>query len=86
MPANDNELRTKARLARDKLVNQFFDHPDVSLIDISYPNASKKHKKTTLRIHVKERWFTTKQNNKVIFPKEIDGFSVEIIHGNYELE
>ena len=34
MPAEDADFLTRAYQARDKLIKQFFDRPEVSLIDI----------------------------------------------------
>lgn len=87
MLQEDSEFLTRARHARDKLVDQFINHPDVSLIDVGY--ASERGEKTeevVLRIHVRERWMKAKPLERVAFPKQVDDIPVVVMLGDYQLE
>lgn len=86
MSHRNSEFWTIARRARDKLVDQFLDHPDVSLIDIGYdPDAEggghAEH--IVLRVHVR-RPLTREE---VGLPAQIDGIPVRVmVVGDYRLE
>jgi hypothetical protein len=88
MSERNSEFWTRARSARDKLVNQYLDHPDVSLIDIGYAPArkGKSTKDIVLRIHVRESWLEAKPEERIRFPEQMDGIPVIVIPGNYRLE
>ena len=82
-----SEFREKARRARDKLVKQFLNHPDVSLIDIGYSTDSNtKTEGVVLRIHVRERWLKALPEERVAFPDQVDSIPVVVIPGDYQLE
>ncbi|MFN2171563.1 MAG: hypothetical protein ACK2U0_21035 [Candidatus Promineifilaceae bacterium] len=86
MPNHDAEFWNKARRARDKLVKQYIDHPDVSLIDIGYaPEQSEGSETIALRIHVKESWLQAEPEERVEFPSNQDGIPVVVVPGDYEL-
>jgi hypothetical protein len=83
----DSEFWDRARRARDKLAAQFLDHPDVSLIDIGYaPERGEETEEVVLRIHVRERWVKAQPEERVAFPKQVDGIPVVVILGEYQLE
>ena len=87
MSQEDSEFWARARLARDKLVDQFLDHPDVSLIDIGYdPERDEETEGVVLRIHVRERWIKAKPEERVDFPEQLDVIPVIVMLGDYQLE
>ncbi len=87
MSQKDSEFWARARRARDKLVDQFLDHPDVSLIDIGYaPKRGEEAEEIALRIHVRERWTKAKPETRIDFPNQVEGISVVVMVGEYRLE
>lgn len=88
MSQRNSEFWNRARRARDKLVDQFLDHPDVSLIDIGYAPAKqgKSTEEIVLRIHVRENWLKVKPEERVAFPEQISDISVIVMLGDYQLE
>ncbi|MFQ5473951.1 MAG: hypothetical protein ACE5FA_13865, partial [Dehalococcoidia bacterium] len=87
MSQEDSEFWARARLARDKLVDQVLDHPDVSLIDIGYaPERDEETEEIVLRIHVRERWMKAEPEERVAFPEDVDGIPVIVMLGDYRLE
>ena len=87
MSQRDSEFWTKARRARDKLIDRFIHHPDVSGIDIGYaPERGKETKEIVLRIHVRERWMKAKPEERVAFPEQVDGIPVVVVLGEYRLD
>jgi hypothetical protein len=87
MSQADSESWIRARRARDKLADQFLDHPDVSLIDIGYAlERDERTEEVVLRIHVRERWMKAKPEERVTFPKQVDGVPVVVMLGEYRLE
>ena len=87
MPQDNSEFGDRARGARDKLVDQFINHPDVSVIDISHaPERGEETEEVVLRIHVRERWVKAKPEERVAFPKQVDGIPVVVMLGEYRLE
>jgi len=84
MSQEDSEFWTKARGARDKLVDQFLDHPDVSLIDIGYPMEGGKitKKELVLRVHVRR----SSAKVELGLPREIDDIPVHVVVADYGLE
>lgn len=87
MSPRDSEFWRKARRARDKLVDQFLNHPDVSLIDIGYaPKSGEETREIALRIHVRERWIKARPEERIAFPKQVDSIPVIVMLGDYELE
>jgi hypothetical protein len=87
MPPEESEFLTRARRAQEQLVNQFINHPDVSLIDIGYaPGESQTDQDIVLRIHVRDRWMQASPEERVSFPSEIDGIPVVVIPGDYQLQ
>jgi len=87
MSQADSEFWSRARRARDKLVDQFINHPDVSLIDIGYaPERGETTEEIALRIHVREHWVKAKPEERVAFPKQVDGIPVVVMLGEYQLE
>jgi hypothetical protein len=86
MVRENSELRARARLAQDKLANQFLDHPGVSLIDIGCAPASGEGcEDVVLRVHVRENW-AYKSATPIPLPSHVDGFPVVVVRGNYTLE
>ena len=72
-----------ARKAQDKLVQQYLDHPDVTMIDIGYLNEVDNTEQIALRIHVHDRWFKSAPQQRVAFPEQMDGIPVAIVRGEY---
>ena len=55
MIEGDLENLERAQTARQKLANQFLDHPEVSLIDIGYDSESRDRKEQiVLRVHLRD--------------------------------
>jgi len=87
MSQENSEFWNRAHRARDKLVDQFLDHPDVSLIDIGYaPKPDTKTEEITLRIHVRGRWMEAMPDKRIAFPDQVDGIPVIVIPGDYQLD
>lgn len=87
MPRESPEFWEKIRRAQKKIEDQFLNHLDVSLIDISYaPNPQTKMEEIILRIHVRERWMEAMPEERVAFPDQVDGIPVIVIPGDYRLE
>ena len=88
MPQRDAEFMNRARRARDKLVDQFLDHPEVSLIDIGHAPKEQggKTDQLVLRIHVRESWTKARPKDRVAFPDQVDGIPVVVIPGDYQIE
>jgi hypothetical protein len=88
MVQSDSEFWERARRALDKLVDQFLDHPDVSLIDVGYAPAEQgeSSEEVVLRIHVGERWLKARPEERVVFPERVEGIPVVVIPGDYRLE
>jgi hypothetical protein len=84
MSQEDSELWTRARRARDKLVDQFLDHPDVSLVDIGYPmeRGQITKKELVLRVHVRR----SLAREALGLPTEIDDIPVHVVVADYRLE
>lgn len=88
MSSKNSEFWNRARRARDKLVDKFLDHPDVSLIDIGYGPAEQgeSSEEIVLRIHVRQNWLKAKPGERTAFPEEMDGISIIVMPGDYRLE
>jgi hypothetical protein len=88
MQQYDPQYWENARCARDKLANEYLEHPDVSLVDIGYPpeKTEENNELVVLRVHVTEHWFKLPVAERVAFPGEVDGFQVVIIRGDYRLD
>jgi len=86
MSLEDSQYWDKVYRAQDKLVRQFLHHPDVSLIDIGYaPDQGAKTKSIVLRIHVRKRWMEADEDDRISFPKQVDGIPVVVVPGDYRL-
>jgi hypothetical protein len=88
MSLENPEIMTKARRARDLLMSQFINSPDVVLIDIGLPpdtNVENSKDEIVIRIHVHEHWFNSGQEERTNFPKEIEGIRIVVIPGDYHL-
>jgi hypothetical protein len=87
MTQQDADFWARARRAQDKLVAQFLDHPDVSLIDIGYAEEGEQRTDTlAIRIHVRDSWFNASPEKRVNFPDAVDDISVVVIRGDYGLQ
>ena len=83
MSTENSELWARAYKARDKLVEQFLEHPEVTLIDISSElEKGKSEERIVLRVHVRQP--AAKQ--ALGLPEEIDGIPVRVMTGDYRLE
>ena len=79
MPAEDADFLTRAYQARDKLIKQFFDRPEVSLIDIGDdPENPGQPQRLVLRVHVRQA-----AQQGLGLPKEVDGIPVRVVKGDY---
>jgi len=82
MAQRDSEFWTKARRARDILIDRFIGHPDVIGVDIGYaPDRGQETEEMVLRIHVRERWMKADPATRVAFPEQVEGISVVIVPG-----
>jgi hypothetical protein len=88
MSQRNSEFWKRARRARDKLADQYLEHPQVSLIDIGNAPAEqrKSSEEVVLRVHVRESWLEVKPEERVTFPEQIDGIPIIVIPGDYRLE
>ncbi len=85
MAPRDSGSWVEARRAQDELVQQFLDHPDVTLIDIGYlGKENSTSEQIALRIHVRERWFQAKPEERIAFPEQVNGIPVVVIPGEYQ--
>ncbi len=67
-------------------MQQFLDHPDVTLIDIGYVGEENNtSEQIALRIHVRERWFKAKPEERIAFPEQVSGIPVVVIRGEYKV-
>lgn len=80
MTAPDQEWWTRARQARDELVNQFLIYPDVILIDIGQDPLGVSPT-PVFRVHVRPHGTTNLQ-----IPEVIDDIPVRVIPGDYRLQ
>ena len=86
MSQRDSEFWTRARRARDKLIDRFIDHPDVVGIDIGYaPDRGEETEELVLRIHVQEQWIKASPETRVAFPEQVDDIPVVVMLGEYRL-
>ena len=82
-----SELWARARRARDKMVDQFIDHPDVSLIGIGYAErSSAEPREIVVKIHVRDRWMKAKPEERVAFPEYVEGIRIVVVPGTYRLD
>ena len=87
MSQRNSKFWTKARRARDQLIDRFIHHPDVSGVDIgSPPDRDAIPEEVVLRIHVRERWMKASPDQRLAFPKEVAGIPVVAIPGEYRLD
>jgi hypothetical protein len=84
MPAEDADFLTRAYQARDKLIKQFFDRPEVSLIDIGDdPENPGQPQRLVLRVHVRQ----AAAQQGLGLPEEVDGIPVRVVKkGDYRLQ
>ena len=85
MSLANSEFWDKARRARDKLADQFLDHPEVSLIDIGYEVNAQGQKISdhlVLRIHVR----LPSTGEMLNLPAEIDSIPIQVVVADYRLE
>ena len=81
-----SEILTKADQAKEKLIKQYKDHPDISLIDLGRnPTGKEKEGRIVIRIHVRKHWTMRDPEDRMKFSEEIDGIPVEIVTADYEL-
>jgi hypothetical protein len=84
---HDSEFQARVRRAQEKLMNQFLNHPDVSLIDVGYaPEGEQVRGQVVLRIHVRDRWVQARSEERVTFPTQVDDIPVIVMRGDYQLE
>jgi len=82
MTTPSDEFMERAILAKDKLAEQFLNHPAVELIDIGYDLESPENsQRIVVRVHAKS---SVRAALKV--PDEIDGVPVKLMIASYEEE
>jgi len=83
MTGSNLENLERAQTARQKLANQYLDHPEVSLIDIGYDSERRDRKEQiVLRVHLRQ----AAAQEKLQIPAEIDGIPVRVLHADFRLE
>lgn len=86
MSLEDSQYWDKVYRAQEKLIREFLDHPDVSLIDIGYaPDQGTGTELIVMRIHVRKRWMETNAEDRITFPEQVDDIPVFVIPGDYRL-
>jgi hypothetical protein len=81
MSSPSQSFWVKVYQARDKLVEQFLSHPEVSLIDIGY-ERSQAADSIVLQIHLRR----PEAEKALNLPREIDGLPVRVIIADYKIE
>ena len=84
MSQRNSEFWNRARRARDKLVDQFLDHPDVNLIDIGY-DVDQEGREATERIALRVHIRRSLARELLGLPAEIDGIPIRVV-ADYRLE
>ena len=85
MLPRDSESWLQARRARELLIRDFMDHPDVSLIELGFdedPGLGEPADQIVLRVHL-HRGVTAET---IDLPSEVDGIPVRVVMGDYYLE
>lgn len=85
MAPHDAESWLQARRARELLIRDFFDHPDVSLIELGFdedPGLGEPADQIVLRVHLHPR----ASARTIDLPSEVDGIPVRVIESDYYLE
>jgi len=80
MSAPDAAWWERARAARDRLVAQLIDHPNVRMIDIGL-DPERTSSTPVLRVHIRQR-----SRGSASIPNEVDGIPVRTILGDYEIQ
>ena len=79
----DSEFWAKARRARDQLIEQLFNRPEVTLIDIGFEGEKNKlAEQLVLRVHVRQ----AVDKQALGLPDEINGLPVRLVVGEYRLQ
>lgn len=80
MSPQDSEFWAKARQARDQLAGKFLNHPEVTLIDLSYEGEKgQPTDQLVLRVHLRQA-----VDKQVLgLPDEVNGFPVRVVVGDY---
>lgn len=76
----------KARRSQQWLVEKYLSHPDVSMIDIGYPDEAGNSEQIVLRIHVRDSWYATDPQQRMAFPEQVDGIPVRVVRGEYRTD
>ncbi len=85
MSQRNSEIWNKARRARDKLVDQFLDHPDVNLIDIGY-DVDREGREATQRIALRVHMRRSLARESLDLPAEIDGIPIRVVVADCRLK
>jgi hypothetical protein len=73
----DAKFWAKAASARQTLIKQYANDPDVKLIDIGLaPEQCEHADQIVLRAHMTERWFAAKSEERTVLQREIEGIPV----------
>lgn len=83
--AKQPDFWQRAYQARDKLVDEFIHHPNVSLIDIGRdvdPESGEFLEEIVLRVHVR----SPHTAETLGIPAEIDNIPVRVVQADYRLE
>lgn len=80
MTQDDIEFWEKAATAREELLDQYGEDPDVKLIDIGYaPEEAQAEDEVVLRIHMSDEWCAEHSADQATFTEEVDGIPVHVI-------
>jgi hypothetical protein len=85
MLSRDSEPWLRARRARELLIRDFIDHPDVSLIELGFdedPGLGEPQDQLVLRVHVRRETTAAALG----LPAEVEGIPVRAVTGDYYLE
>lgn len=85
MSQTDPEQVERARRAQAKLVNQYLQHPDVSMIDIGLDpeeTPGKQPQNVVLRVHIRRPL----ARSGLKLPAEVDGIPVRVIISDIRLQ
>lgn len=76
------EQEARLHKALEKLSNEYLHHPDVSLIDMGLNTQEGRFTdQVVLRIHVRRQ---VNPNDNMLFPKDVDGIPVIVMHADYK--
>jgi hypothetical protein len=85
--SEDKSKKGEIQQALDKLVAQFIQHPDVTLIDAGYSQEDDpQQRKLVLRIHVRDYHRDSDPAKAYPFPTSVDNIPVIVVPGDFHPE